>query len=242
MTHLRALLAVAVGFLIAYAVPKEWFMPLATFSRYDIPAAILFAVIFGMFTFAAVDRRQRLKEAIAVELNKLRRIYHLGKNLGSAPYLRGWFTDLHGYVYNYLSAFDHASLADYDRANPLFRKLAYHIYTVPELKEVKDQVLYNELLEASSLVSDARGKVFALHQSRFSKRHWSELALVLAVFIFCTVAATTNTTRFFSGGILSLGLLLALFFFTHDVWTKEGDRLLAKEYLRNIARLELRRD
>jgi len=242
MNNLRALLAVVIGFLIAYAVPTSYLMPLSTFSRYDIPAVIIFAVIFGMLAYAAIDRRQRLKEAISLELNKVRRMYHLGRNLGNAPYLRGWFTDLHGFVYEYLGAFEHRSLAEYDQMNPLFRKIAYHVYTVPELKDVKDEVLYNELLEASSVVSDARQKVLALHRSRFSHRHWFELCLAIVLFVSAVLAATTDTTRFLSGAVISSGLLLTLLFFSHDIWTGEGDKSLAREYPRNIARLELKRE
>jgi len=242
MTVLRSLAAALAAFVLAYLTPAG--APLSVLSRLDLPAVVIFVALFGMLAFTAVDRRQRLKEAIALELNKIRRVYHLGKNLGAAPHLRGWFTDLHGYIYDYLGTFEKFDLRDYDKGNALFRKIAYHLYTVPELKEVKEQVLYDELLDASAIVSDARQRVMALHRSRFTHHHWFELLLAILLFVAAVLAGTTTApySRLISALTLGSGFLLALTFFTHDIWTEEGDKLLAKEYVKNIARLELRRE
>jgi len=242
MNNLRVLIALVVAFALAYLTPPG--SPLSTLARFDIPAVILFAAVFGMVAFTAITRRENLKEAVAIELNKLRRIYHLGKNLGAATHLRGWFTDLHGFIYDYLGNFEKYNLSQYDRGNALFRKIAYHVYTVPELKEVKEEVLYGELLDATSVVSDARQRIVSLYKSRYTKSHWFELALVLGLFTAAVLGATTemSSSRFISAMTLSIGYLLALSFFSHDIWTDEGDATLAKEYVKNIARLELRRD
>ncbi len=136
MKILRTLFAVLVAYLLVYS-----FEPMALSSAsgvITIPAVVIFTAVFAVLAFIAIERRQRLKEAVAIELNKLRRIYHLGKNLGNAVHLRGWFTDLHGFIYDYLSGFEKLELNDYDKANPLFRRIAYHVYTVPDLREVKE--------------------------------------------------------------------------------------------------------
>ncbi len=241
MTAVRALIAILIAFVLGYLAPPS--APAGTMSRLDIPAALFFAVFFGILAFTAIDRRQRLKEAIATELNKLRRVYHLGKNLGQAPHHRGWFTELHGFIYDYLGTFEKFSLSEYDKGNALFRKIAYHVYTVPELKEVKEQVLYEELLDATAIVSDARQRVMSLHKSRYTNHHWFEVLLVIVLFVASVLGATTAlpASRLMSALTLSLGFLLALAFLTHDTWTERGDKALAKEYVKNIARLELRR-
>jgi hypothetical protein len=241
MKIVRTLIAVLAAYFLAFYLPAA--VSLSVLARYDVPVVILFAAVFGVLSFIAIERRERLKEAIATELNKLRRVYHLGKNLGTAPHLRGWFTDLHGYIYDYLGAFEKFDLADYDKGNALFRRIAYHIYTVPELREVKEQVLYNELLDATALISDARQRIATLYKSRYAKSHWFELAALVAVFVATVVSSTAGTwaSEFASANILAAGFILALTFFEHDAWTREGDGRLAKEYVRNIARLELRR-
>jgi hypothetical protein len=241
MKLLRTLVAALIAYFIAFFVPIP--EPLSDLARYDLPVVILFAAVFGILAFIAIDRRERLKQAVATELNKLRRIYHLGKNLGTAAHLRGWFTDLHGYIYDYLGSFEKISFAEYEKGNAFFRRIAYHVYTVPEFREVKEQVLYNELLAATAIVSDARQKIMTLYRSRYAKSHWFELAALVLIFT-AAVAVSTGSgvwAQLVTGSVLASGYLLALTFIEHDSWTGEGDQRLAKEYVRNIARLELRR-
>ncbi len=241
MKFLRTAVVVLVAYLIVY-----YFTPFAPFAMTEtimIPVVIIFSVVFGILTYVAVDRRERLKEAVATELNKIRRIYHLGKNLGASPHLRGWFTDLHGFVYDYLGGFEKYNLSEYDKGNALFRRIAYHVYTVPDLREVKEQVLYTELLAATALVSDARQKIVTLHKSGFTKSHWFELLVLFIIFVVTVIVGTTDRVLSYlvTVNILSAGAILALFFLEHDAWTADEDRILAKEYVKNIARLELRR-
>ena len=241
MKFLRTLVAVLAAYAVAYFLAP--LAPVALFGTIMIPVVVIFALFFGILAYIAIDRRERLKEAVATELNKIRRIYHLGKNLGASPHLRGWFTDLHGFVYDYLGGFEKYNLSEYDKGNALFRRIAYHVYTVPDLREVKEQVLYNELLAATALVSDARQKIVTLHKSGFTKSHWFEFLVMFALFIVTVGAGTADMalSRFVTANILSAGAILTLFFLEHDAWTADEDRILAKEYVKNIARLELRR-
>jgi hypothetical protein len=241
MKLLRTLVAVLLAYLIAYVFTPT--APLPFIGVIVLPVVIIFAVLFGILAFVAVDRRERLKEAVAIELNKMRRIYHLGKNLGASPHLRGWFTDLHGFVYDYLGGFEKYDLSEYDKGNALFRRIAYHVYTVPDLREVKEQVLYTELLAATALVSDARQRIVTLHKNGFTKGHWFEFLVMFLVFVATVVAGTADLalSRFATANILAAGAILAMFFIEHDAMTKDEDRELAKEYVKDIARLELRR-
>jgi hypothetical protein len=242
MKYLRPLVAILAAFALTYSMPA--IAPLSEFSRFDVAAAVLFAAIFGIFAALAVSRRERLKEAVALELNKIRRIYHLGKNLSGGAYVRAWFTQLHGFIYDYLGSFDKTSLADYERGNAAFRKMAYHIYALPEIREVKEEALYNGLLAAAGEVSEARQKISGLLKARFYTSHWFELAVALVLFVVSVLGSTSEApgSRLVTFATLSLGLLLANFYFSHDVWTAESDRALSAEYVKNIGRLELRRE
>lgn len=241
MKLFRTIVVVFVAYLVVFVVAPM--VPVTSVDVIVLPSVIIFAVLFGILAFVAVDRRERLKEAVATELNKMRRIYHLGKNLGTSPHLRSWFTDLHGFVYDYLGGFEKYDLSEYDKGNALFRRIAYHVYTVPDLREVKEQVLYTELLAATAIVSDARQKVATLRASGFLKSHWFELTVAFLIFASTVVVGTADhaLSRFVTANILAGGALLAMFFVEHDAMTRDEDVALSKEYVKNIARLELRR-
>ncbi len=241
MKFIRALSLVLVAFALAYGTAAR--MPFSWPLMALVPVTIVFAAVFGVLAAVAIGRRERLKSETATELNKIRRVYHLGKNLGSSPHLRGWFTDLHGYIYDYLGGFDRFDLSEYEKGNPLFRRIAYHVYTLPALHEVKEEVLYDELLEATAAISDARQKISTLYRIRYAKSHWPELLILLVVFTLTalSVSAGTPASPLLAASFLAGGYVLALTFLVHDIWTKEGDRRLAREYVNNITRLELRR-
>jgi hypothetical protein len=242
MKYVRPGLAVIVAYVLAYSIPAV--APLAAFSRFDVAASVLFAAIFGIFAALAISRRERLKETVALELNKIRRIYHLGKNLSGGDHIRAWFTQLHGFVYDYLGLFEKRSLADYEQGNAAFRKMAYHIYALPEIREVKEEALYNGLLAAAGEVSEARQKINGLLKARFYVGHWFELLIALVLFIVAVLSATSDASesRFITFATLALGLLLAELYFDHDFLSAENGRALAAEYVKNIGRLELKRD
>jgi hypothetical protein len=241
MKIIRTVIAILIAYLLAFAFQPS---PLAaTVGNLLLPIAIIFAIAFGLLSWVAINRRERLKQEVATELNKIRRIYHLGKNLGAVPYLRNWFTDLHGFIYDYLGCFSKFDLSEYEKGNALFRRIAYHVYTLPELHEVKEQVLYDELLEATAEVSNARQSITTLLRIRYSQSHWFELAVLVLVFTASVVLATVDNvlSRIFTANLLAAGYVLVLTFMFHDLWTKPSDRRLSDEYVRNIARLELRR-
>jgi lipopolysaccharide export LptBFGC system permease protein LptF len=242
MKFLRPIIAVVLAFFLAYAMPG--FLPSNFVGRLDVVAALLFAVIFGIFTALSVMRRERIKEAVALELNKIRRVYHLGKNLSGGAYVRAWFTQLHGFIYDYLGSFDKTSLADYDHGNTAFRKLAYHIYALPEIREVKEGTLYNALIDAAGQVSEARQKISHLLKSRFWKSHSIELGMAFIFFIVSVLSSTSSNpvSRVGTFAILAIGFILVDQYLVHDIWTDESDRRLAGEYVKNISRLELKRE
>jgi uncharacterized membrane protein YdcZ (DUF606 family) len=241
MRIFRSFVAVGIAYLFAYIFLT--FAPAGSSNLAALPVAIIFAVVFGILLSIATKRREKLKESVATELNKLRRIYHLGKNLGASIHLRSWFTDLHGFVYDYLGSFEKLDLAEYDKSNPLFRRISYHVYTVPDLREVKEQALYGELLSATAAVSDARQKIGSLVHSSFTRSHWFALGTLAVVFTVATIAATPELgfSRFMTANVLASGYLLLAIFLEHDYWTEMSDKRLSKEYVKNISRLELRR-
>jgi len=104
-------------------------------------------------------------------------------------------------------------------------------------------VLYDELLEATAEVSNARQKITTLLRNRYASSHWFELAVLVILFTVSVVLGMADSVlaRVLTANLLAAGYVLALTFLFHDFWTKPAERRLADEYVRNIARLELRR-
>jgi len=203
-------------------------------------AIVLTGVLVGFSAHRAISRRDDLADEIALELNKIRRVYHLGKNLGGDKH-RQWFTELHGHLYGYLTAFDKKNFSQYQETNGAFRKLSYHLYQIEALETEKERVLYRELLEAAGLVAGARQRIQELWNGGLSPRLWNAVILMMALSALAVRMAMGPSDRFVAGLVVAtLGVGL--------VYLKEADDLksmgggdLSKRYVENIARLELSR-
>lgn len=212
-------------------------------SGANMAISVFTALIIAILVAEAASRRQKLFEAVRVELNKIRRIYHLSKNLASAnTEYRSWFTEMHGYVYMYLMSFQGKDFDAYDGFNAAFRKLSYHIYTLPELKSKKDEALFNDLLRTASTVAESRQQIKELWDNRLSGYGWTIVLLLTLGFVMTTVFAMGET---FSSRIAG-GMAIAAAFLAVDLlWetdTLAGEKnAMAKRYVANIGRLELSR-
>ena len=237
MSLSRLLPIVVVSFALAYLVPvSAGSAPLAAAAM--VAAVLLLSVVLHR----ALKRRDDLTEWIALELNKLRRIYHLGKNLGGNAALRQWFTDLHGHFYGYLTAFDKKSFAQYQETNGHFRKLSYHLYQIPSLETEKERVLYRDLLEAAGLVAGARQRIQELWNGALPSSAWNALAALSALAGLSVLLATGPSDRLVAGAALSVLGIGATLVRSADGMKDMSGEALTKRYVENIARLELKRE
>lgn len=220
----------------AYADPYA-----ATF----VPAiATVLAMTLLVLIAQAVFRRHQLFEAVRMELNKLRRLYHISKNLSvAAPQrYRGWFTDLHGYLYEYLMLFSGKDFDSYDSSNASFRKLSYHVYTIPEIETKKEEALFDDLLGTAATVASSRQQIKELWDNRLSAYVWTVLMLMVAGFVASVVFAMGESVggRFAAGTAIALSLLAVDLLWEIDTLASERAQL-AKRYVNNLAKLELGR-
>lgn len=232
----RLVLVVACAFALVLLGPVQAGSPELAAS-----AVVLTGVLLGFSAHRALSRRDDLAEEVAIELNKLRRVYHLGKNLGGERH-RQWFTELHGHLYGYLTAFDKKDFSQYAQTNGAFRKFSYHLYQIPSLETEKERVLYRELLEAAGLVAGARQRIQELWNGGMSPRLWN-VVLLMAAFSAAAVRMAMGPSDQLVAGLAVAALGCGL------VYLREADDLrslggadLSKRYVENIARLELRRD
>ncbi len=235
---IRVIILLALAVFISFVVPGT--------RRPITPAALaplitFFSILLAILIVRSLERIEKLNAAIALELNKARRIYHLGKNL-SAERLRSWFTDLHGYIYEYFMFFDKHDFTQYEDSNKIFRKVTYHVYTLPALETAKDNALYNELLKAAADAVMARQSINELKKTSMPIYLWLVVILTALAVILSTLLVTTPDViskiaqaALFAALFLGMDLLYEL-----DGLKFFGKRELARRYVDNIARLELR--
>lgn len=205
-------------------------------------AVVVTGLLLGFCAQRALARRDALSEWIAIELNKLRRVYHLGKNLGGDSRHRQWFTDLHGYLYGYLTAFDKKDFSKYQETNAQFRKLSYHLYQIPGLETEKERVLYRDLLEAAGTVAGARQRIQELWSGGLSARLWNTLVLMAALSAAAVLLAMGPSDRLVAALVIAALGCAVTFVREADAMRELADEDLSKRYVENIARLELKRE
>jgi hypothetical protein len=206
-------------------------------------AAILAATLLVLIAQATV-RRHQLFEAVRMELNKLRRLYHISKNLSvAAPQrYRSWFTELHGFLYEYLSLFSGKDFDTYDSSNAHFRKLSYHVYTIPEIESKKEEALFNDLLGTAATVASARQQIKELWDNRLSGYVWTVLMLMVGGFVAAVIFSMGESV----GGRLAAGVAVSCVLLAVDLlWefdTLAAERVqMATRYVNNLGKLELGR-
>lgn len=212
-------------------------------NLYAIALAVVTGTILAQLIGRAIDRRRRLLMTVAEELTKLRRIYHLAKNLSTdSEKYRAWFTELHGYLTGYLGFFSDKDFSQYDKSDAAFRKLSYHVYAIPELERTKETALFNDLLDTASSVAAERQHIKELMHSRLPASGWIALAALVALSVFTVTLGTVDqlAARLAAGGLIAaqfiaLDLLKQLDLLVVDT------RELAGRYAANISRLELSR-
>lgn len=236
------LAAVAVaGLLFALLVP----LPGVGVSQGSQLAVAVFAGGLGLvFFYQSTKRRVRLHETVVVELNRLRRVYHLSKNISQAgERYRPWFTEVHGRLYGYLSSFSGRRFSEYEKSNDGFRKLSYHVYAIPEISGAKEQALYADLLRTTAEVAQARQRIVELRDNRLSAYGWVVFLLSVAGFVYAVVMGADDTvpSRLVAGVAVAIALLVVDLLWETDVLAEE-DVLLPQRYADNLSRLELRRE
>jgi lipopolysaccharide export LptBFGC system permease protein LptF len=118
---------------------------------------VLYAILVGFIAAEILSRRRKLDEHVAVELNKIRRVYHLSKHLADAnPGLKPWFTDVEKQIKKYLGTFVARDFREYDKGSRGFRNITYAVYAVPFDKMKYGHDMYASLLNATESATEAR--------------------------------------------------------------------------------------
>jgi hypothetical protein len=213
-------------------------------ARYDIAPGLMVGSLLAFLLFQAAERRRAFVASVYMELNKLRRIYHLSKSLSVMDQkYRAWFTDLHGYLVEYMSSFQNRDMDAYSESNAAFRKVSYNIYKIPDVGNVKEEALFNELLRTSATIAEARQNVKELRRSRLSAYAWIVILLMVAGFAGTVYLSTADTEASRLAGACAIAIAFLAVDLLWEVDTLASERKgIAQRYVINISKLQLGRE
>lgn len=232
-----AVLAIVISRVVPYAGPDA----LDHIAPRALNIGILFSMTVGFLMFKTLSRRTALDEHIAVELNKIRRIYHLSLHMKKAqPALTDWFTRVRGSIITYLKSFESHTFEGYEKGNPLFRAVTYTVYGLPSLGEPYNEQIYTSLLNATSDVTEARENIRSKKGDYIGRFAWFVVIVISLVFGGLIIASTPDSPLLKDVGaavMFCLFLVLQLIY-EHDHDNAVRVRALAKKYLHDLESLE----
>lgn len=243
ITYVRLLALMAISILMTV------FMPFYVAQNADLQLfftnqlvnmGILYAIIVGFLMSITLMRKQALEESVSLELNKIRRIYHLAFHIQRAePKLHAWYEGLLGALREYLGIFCKKSFVKYDEGNELFRKVTYAIYGLPALNIPYNGELYEYLLDASSSVTEARESIREKKDSTIGMFQWLVIVIVTMI-LSAMVAATTPhdlLTRYVSTIVVFCLFLVLDLLYEYDREYDRNDRYLADYYANDLPQI-----
>ena len=240
-TWFRMALLGVLSIVISRVVPYAGPVALDHIAPRALNIGILFSMTVGFLMFKTLSRRSNLDEYIAVELNKIRRIYHLSLNMKKAqPALTDWFTRVRGGIITYLQSFESHQFKGYERGNPLFRAVTYAVYGLPSLGEPYNQELYTSILDATSDATEARENIRSKKGDYIGRFAWFVVIVISLVFGSLIIASTPDVVLLKNVGaavMFSLFLVLQLIY-EHDRDNAVRTKALADKYLNDLKALE----
>lgn len=204
-------------------------------------AGMLFAIILGFLLYITLIRKHGLEQAVSLELNKTRRIYHMAYNMALAePKLEAWFKELRSALEAYHRQFRTLDFDHYDEGDKLFRRVTYAVYGLPQTKLPYSPDLYGSLLGATSSATEARETINSIKDSRLGRFSW--LIMLLITFVFCLMLVFYTPLAFTPRaicGVIIFSLLLTLqLLFEYDHFNTIKHRYISDIYAENIEKAE----
>lgn len=212
------------------------------FSFHAINVGVLFAIILGFIMSLSLTRKHELEEFVLLELNKIRRIYHIAFHLRLVnPALSSWFVQIRAHLFAYLERFEGMDFEDYRKGSPLFRKLTYQVYALPAEGEAYNEELYASLLEATSSATEAREQIAAKKDNDIGYFQWFVIVFVALIFSLIIITGTPyELTQRFVTGIVVFAIFLSLqLVYEYDRSNALKRRLLSDLYVKNLESIRL---
>ncbi len=242
-TFVRTLFLLASSMVLAMLVP---YVPGTAVQVTAVTVGVFLAVSAATAVFAAVSSKRTLEEHLYVELNKVRRIYHLALHLSKEnKALANWFSQMEEALWNYLTFFEDKVFSKYSEGGSLFREVTYRIYGLPVAAGSYNAELYAALVATAGQATEAREYIrrsLGAAVGRFER-------MVLVATAVCFSAALTLATplefgpRLLSAAATFVCLLSVQLAYEYDRINAIRDNAFADLYLDNLKQLsDLRGD
>jgi hypothetical protein len=240
-TWVRLILLGILAYGISRAIPYAGADSLDHITPLALNIGILFSITTGFLMFKTLSRRTALDEHIAVELNKVRRIYHLALHLKKQqPALTDWFTRVRTSIITYLKSFEGKTFEGYEKGNPLFRAVTYAVYSLPSLNEPYNPEIFGSLMTATSEVTEARENIRSKKGDYIGRFSWFVVIVIALIFGLLIIASTPNDELLRN---LGAAVMFALFLVLQLIYEHDHDngvrvRALAAKYANDLKALE----
>jgi hypothetical protein len=241
LTWVHSLVLAAIAIAIAMYVPYAGSAIHDFVSARGVNLGILFSMTVGFLMYKSLTRRSDIDHYTALELNKVRRIYHLAKHIAKAqPKASAWLAAVRGGVHEYLGLFRTFTFRQYELGDPLFRHITYAVYSLPSVTKTYNSELYDSLLEASGQATEAREFIHAKKDDTVSLFSWFVVAFIALAFGGVIVSATPADAVVRGIGALAIFcmFLVLQLIYEHDRANHQRDRAWADRYVTDLESLE----
>jgi hypothetical protein len=178
------------------------------------PVAVLFVFVLGFLINNALFKGQQFKRHLNLELSRMRRLFHLTKNIGTTKLDKDYHNTIKKSVYAYFDFLNNYGLSAYSGGNKLFRKVSYGVYGYKP-KNAKQEIMYKELLETSREVAATRQEINAILHSGITSYGWTVLGVMEVFVVVATLLAQGTDVKDF---IVTSAMLSTIFIVTLLVW------------------------
>jgi len=240
-TYLKIFLLFAISIQFSYLSPYiENADTQLFFWNQSVNIGILYAIIVGFLMSLSLTRKQLVEEKIGIELNKIRRMYHLSFHIAMAnPELKAWQMTFVDAMKSYLGMFCTRSFREYEKGDALFRRMTYAIYELPSFAKRHgsyNSELYQFLLETTSAATEARQLIKSKKDDYIGHFQWGVILVITVTFAWIMTAATPHELipRFVTTVVI-FNLFLALDLLNeYDRINDKKSRALADLYVQNL--------
>ncbi|GMU25726.1 hypothetical protein KJZ71_04420 [Patescibacteria group bacterium] len=241
MTYVRIVFIMVLSMLFVFVIPFLGLEARDVLLENVVHMGILYAIIVGFLMSIAIQRKQTLDHDISLELNKIRRMYHLGLHLArEESRLEPWFTELKEHLHAYLGMFREVSFQVYERGSDLFRSVTYTVYRLPADHTPYNRELYLSLLDATATVTEAREDIRSKKDQTIGYFQWLVILVVTLTFSWLiTSAVPPSPNARIVAAIIVFNLFLVLdLLYEYDRFNDKKLRYIADKYATNLDHLE----
>jgi hypothetical protein len=240
-TYLRMLLEAGLAFGIATLVPYAGPEALDYIAPRAVNLGILFSITVGFLMYKSLNRRSEIDNYIAMELNKVRRLYHLAQHIQrSTAGTEAWFAAVKGSIREYLGLFRTFTFHEYELGSPMFRSITYAIYSLPGQTKNYPPQLYQSLLDATADSTLAREYIRANKDDQVSLFSWIVVSVISLTFAGIITMATPPdpVLRAVGASVIFCMFLVLQLIFEHDRNNPKRERAWARRYVADLESLD----